>query len=274
MRASLLPQALATFLLTGCVPNGPPTTDGGSVTASPAAPKPRPPIGQTPPSPPSLPPATSVHSVTGSAPAPSQARAPSAPLGSGFEDNFERPTLGADWQVTPGGDWHIDKGRLCVKGAHNHGVWLSRTLPTNVRIEFDAVSDSPDGDIKAEIFGDGASAASGQSYNDATSYLTIFGGWKNNFHVLARLNEHASDRPEIKITPGSDDERARPVNAGQVYHFKVERDDGRAISWWVGDMLMFKFTDPQPLTGPGHDHLGFNDWEVPVCFDNVKIVPL
>ena len=33
---------------------------------------------------------------------------------------------------------------------------------------------------------------------------------------------------------------------------------------------MFKFTDPEPLSGPGHDHFGFNDWEVPVCFDNVK----
>src|SRR6476620_2366811 len=144
MRASLLPQALTAFLLIGCVPNGPPTTnDGGSVTASPAAPKPRPPVAPAAP-----PAAAAIHSATGSAPAPSQARAPSAPLGASFDDNFERPTLGADWQVAPGGDWHIDKGRLCVKGAHNHGVWLSRTLPTNVRIEFDAVSDSPDGDIK------------------------------------------------------------------------------------------------------------------------------
>ena len=116
-----------------------------------------------------------------------------------------------------------------MKGAHNHGVWLSRTLPTNVRIEFDAASDSP----RRRHQGRDSSATAraphrDQSYNDATSYLTIFGGWKNNFHVLARMNEHACDRPEIKITPGSDDERARPVNPGQVYHFKVERADGRS----------------------------------------------
>jgi hypothetical protein len=213
---------------------------------------------------------TAPHASAASA----SAHTPSPALGAEFADSFERATLGADWRITPGGDWRIEQGRLCVHGAHNHGVWLDRTLPVNARIEFDAVSDSPDGDIKAEVFGDGASAATGMSYNDATSYLTIFGGWKNNFHVLARLNEHASDRPEIRIVPGSDDERARPVNAGQVYHFKIERSDGHAISWWVGDTLMFKFTDPQPLTGPGHDHFGFNDWEVPVCFDNVKIVAL
>jgi hypothetical protein len=144
----------------------------------------------------------------------------------------------------------------------------------NVRFEFDATSDSADGDIKAEFFGDGRSAAAGTSYNDATSYLTILGGWKNSYHVLARLNEHASDRPEIKIAPGSDDERARPVTPEQIYHFKVERTDGKTISWWIGDTLMFRFTDPQPLRGAGHEHFGFNDWETGVCFDNVKIVPL
>jgi len=28
------------------------------------------------------------------------------------------------------------------------------------------------------------------------------------------------------------------------------------------------------LTGVGHDHFGFNDWDVKVCFDNVRVVPL
>jgi hypothetical protein len=241
----------------GCVPNGPASssTDAGASPANSAAQRPKtavPPVAARP---------------SGSS------NAPSPPLGAGFEDNFERDAIGPDWIVT-GGNWRIEGGRLCVKGARNHGAWLNRTLPTNARIEFDAVSSSPDGDIKAEIFGDGTSAASGVSYNDATSYLTIFGGWKNSFHVLARLNEHASDRPEIRIAPGTDDERARPVSVGQVYHFKIERADGKTLTWWIGDMQMFKFVDPQPLTGPGHDHLGFNNWEVPLCFDNLKVVAL
>jgi hypothetical protein len=239
-------------LVTACVPSGPPTpSDAGPAAVSTHA---------------KIPPA-----MMGSAVAP---RPFSAPLGTGFEDNFERAALGPNWRVTGGAGWKIDEGKVCVQGAHNHGIWLARTLPTNVRIEFDATSNSPDGDIKTEVFGDGASAAAGASYNDATSYLTIFGGWKNSYHVLARLNEHASDRPEIKIAPGTDDERARPVNPGQVYHFKIERTDGKTLVWWVGDMVMFKFADPAPLSGTGHDHFGFNDWEVPVCFDNVKVVPL
>lgn len=242
----------------GCVPNGPASSssDAGSAQVANTAQKPKP-----------------AAAPVVAKPASSVTAPPSIPLGNGFEDKFDRETVGSDW-VTTGADWRIDAGRLCVKGARNHGAWLNRTLPTNVRIEFDAMSDSPDGDIKAEIFGDGISAAKGVSYNDATSYLTIFGGWKNQFHVLARLNEHASDRPEIRIAPGSDDERARPVSMGQVYHFKIERADGKTLVWWVGNQQMFKFTDPQPLTGPGHDHMGFNDWEVPVCFDNLKVVAL
>jgi hypothetical protein len=253
----LIPTLGLVLLAGGCVPSGPASTDAGAGPTPAPAPRPT----------------TSPLHATHAAASGGRTRPPSPPLAGPFEDDFERPVLGDAWFAT-GDVWRIQGGKLCGRGAHNHPVWLSRTLPTNARIEFDAVSDSPDGDLKAEFFGDGSSAASGTTYNDATSYITIFGGWHNHFHVLARINEHASDRPEIKIEPGSDDERARPVVAGQVYHFKVERADGKTIRWWVGDMLMFSFADPQPLSGPGHDHFGFNDWEVPVCFDNVKVVPL
>ena len=254
---------MAPFLLglAACVPNGPVTSDAGAPgaaakpkTAQAAKPKP-------------------AAAPSGSASAAAATVAPSPPLGASFADDFERPALGDDWRAASD-VWRIQGGALCARGARNKGIWLRRTLPTNARIEFDARSDSPEGDLKAEIFGDGASGASGSTYNDATSYLTIFGGWKNSFHVLARLNEHASDRPEIKIAPGSDDERARPVSQGQTYHFKVERADGRTLKWFVDDRIMFSFEDTSPLAGPGHDHFGFNDWDVPVCFDNVRVTAL
>jgi hypothetical protein len=36
------------------------------------------------------------------------------------------------------------------------------------------------------------------------------------------------------------------------------------------------FDDPEPLSGVGHDHLGFNNyWDtIKSCYDNVKITPL
>lgn len=190
-----------------------------------------------------------------------------------FTDDFERSSLGPNWRTTSSA-WALRDGKLCGKSARNHPAWLARRLPVNARIEFEASSASPDGDLKAEFWGDGRSAASAVSYDDATSYLTIFGGWKNRFHVLARLDEHAKNRKQLVVDATSDDRRARPVIADQVYQFKVERTDGRVLRWWVDDLELHSFDDPDPLSGPGHEHFGFNDWEVPVCFDNLTITPL
>jgi hypothetical protein len=210
-----------------------------------------------------------------------------------FEDSFDRtqgpgpttdaaasaaPTAGVepgpDWIATAPNIWRIEKGRLCGEHAHNHGIWLNRVLPVNTRIEFDTVGDSTDGDLKAEYWGDGRSYATALSYTNATSYLTIFGGWHNKFHVLARINEHGNDRKEITVDPSSDDPREKPVVAGQIYRFKVERSDGKTVKWWVDGNEMLSYQDATPLAGIGHDHFGFNDWDVKVCFDNVRIVPL
>ena len=210
------------------------------------------------------------------APLPSAAVSPGGKAGiikEPFSDFFQRAELGPDWFATSGA-WRIEGGRLCGRGARNHPVWLRRRLPVNARIEFEASSASPDGDLKVELWGDGKSFAKGTSYTDATSYLAIFGGWRNQFHVLARIDEHAKDRPEIKIDPNGADLRARPVVANQTYHFKIERSDGKTLRWLVDDIELISFSDTKPLKGEGHENLGFNDWEVPVCFDNLKITAL
>lgn len=182
--------------------------------------------------------------------------------------------LGPNWRQAQTNVWHIENGRLCGKNAHNHGVWLQRVLPVNARIEFDAISDSPEGDLKAEVWGDGQSGATSVSYTNATSYLVIYGGWKNTFHVLARINEHGTDRKEIGVKPSTDEFRERAVSQGQVYRFKIERSDGKTVRWWVNDVDMLSYEDPEPLVGATHDHFGFNNWQVRVCFDNVKVTPL
>jgi len=207
------------------------------------------------------------------APTPAPAAAPDSAITSAFVDNFDRAELGPEWNATSP-EWRIQGGQLCGRNARNHPVWLRRKLPTNARVEFDAVSSSPDGDLKVEIWGDGKGFAKGTSYTDATSYLFIYGGWKNQFHVLARIDEHAKGRPEVKVNASGSDLRARPVKQGQRYHFKVERADGKTVRWFVDDIEVLSFADPEPLKGAGHEHLGFNDWEVPVCFDNLQITPL
>jgi Domain of unknown function (DUF6250) len=194
------------------------------------------------------------------------ASAPARPL--------DETGIGPDWKQTSLGAWRIENGKLCGKSARNQGIWLARTLPINARIEFDAIAQTPDGDVKAELWGDGVSAATTVSYTNATSYLTILGGWKNTFHVLARVNEHGADRKQIKIDHESDDPRAQMVSSNQPYRFKVERSDGHTVRWSVNGTQYLAYDDAEPLAGIGHDHFGFNNWEVKVCFDNVRVTPL
>ena len=160
------------------------------------------------------------------------------------------------------------------RAARNRPVWLRRRLPRNVRVEFDAESASPDGDIKVELFGDGRSRARSNAYIDATSYLLIYGGWQNRFHVLARRDEHSADRLELRVDPRSPEAGAVAVVPNRRYRFRLERLDGKTLRWFVDGVALFGFADPEPLHGEGHEYFAFNDWETPVCFDNLRIEPL
>jgi hypothetical protein len=190
-----------------------------------------------------------------------------------YVEHFDAPKLSADWNITSPA-WRLDDGRLCARAARNHPAWLMRRLPRNARITFTAESDSESGDLKVEAWGDGRSGATSISYTNATSYLFILGGWKNQLHVLARLDEHGRDRLERRINPSSTDQRDQRVVPGTKYHFQIERSDGRTLSWLVNGVEMHRLVDPDPLFGPGHDHLGFNDWDVRACFDDLSIIPL
>lgn len=177
-------------------------------------------------------------------------------------DDFNRSELGPLWRNT-GGPYTIVDGQLKVSGARNKPLWLRRTLPRDVRIEFDVRSESPEGDIKVEVYGDGTSKATKASYT-ATSYVVIFGGWSNTLNVIARLDEHANDRA---VGP------PRKVQPGHTYRMKIERKGDTITSWADGELLA-KLKDPNPLWGAGHDHFAINNWNAELWFDNLKITPL
>jgi hypothetical protein len=182
-------------------------------------------------------------------------------FGSAVTDDFERPELGSAYKKT-GGNWRIEDGELHVHGAKNHPLWLLRTLPRDVRVQFDVRSESPEGDIKVEIFGDGASYARHDRYT-ATGYVIIFGGWNNSQNVLARMDEHGDDR--VVGEP-------REVEPGKTYRFQIERVGGTLTVRVDGDILL-EMVDVEPLGGRGHDHFGFNNWQSDLWFDNLKVTP-
>lgn len=93
-------------------------------------------------------------------------------LTSTFRDDFERRAIGDDYLATGSrqGQYRIEGGELCVRGARNHPLWLRHRLPVNARIEVEARTTSPDGDIKLEAWGDGQAPATRIAYANATSY--------------------------------------------------------------------------------------------------------
>ncbi len=195
----------------------------------------------------------------------SSEKAASSPKGSGklvFEDHFSRDSIGPDWLDT-GGDYRIVDGRLRAQGARNKPLWLKRKLPLNARVEFTARSMSPAVDIKAELWGDGKSRATALSYT-ATSYVVIFGGWNNSRSIIARMNEHGKDRESRKEPKGV---------VGKLYNFSVVRK-GSLFTWSLNGESFLEMNDPEPLTGPGHEHFAFNNWETEVFFDDVSVFEL
>ena len=177
-----------------------------------------------------------------------------------FSDTFDRATLGPDWTDT-GDRYRLGSGEVVVSQAYNHPLWLRPRLPRDAEITFDVWSNSPDGDIKVELWGDGESAATDKGAYTATGYVAIFGGWKNRLTVLARLGEHGTDRKaraDMKVAPG------------RKYKWRIVRQGSR-LSWWIDGQPVFELDDADPLEGRGHEHFGLNDWEVELHFDNLRI---
>ena len=194
------------------------------------------------------------------------AAAPPEPAPGPFSDDFDRAQLGPDWLATDPAAVSIQQGAVVIQNAHNHPVWLRRPLPENVEINLDVWTDSPDGDMKVEVFGDGQSFFSGDpraSY-DATGYVLVMGGWRNTLSAIARQQEHAADRvtrPDPRVVPG------------RKYHWTIRRQGG-TLSWSIDGQPFLTLNDPQPLRGPGQRSFGFSGWESPVHFAHLRIQPL
>ena len=180
-----------------------------------------------------------------------------------YSDDFNRPALGGDYNRT-GPGYRLVDGALQAKGAHNHPLWLARRLPPgDLQIDLDAWSNSADGDIKIELFGDGRSYDPDGNRYQSTGYVLCFGGWHNEKSILANRDEHGTTMVS-RTTP--------KVVSGQHYHWRIVRR-GKVIDWFIDDLTQpfLRYDDPDPLSGPGHEYLAFDNWENDTWFDNLVI---
>lgn len=177
-----------------------------------------------------------------------------------FSDDFERSAVGEQW-FPSGGDWKLREGSVYTTFSNNMPLFLNVDLPDEVVVEVDVFSETDDVDAKIELMTDGRTHQSG--------YVFILGGWTNTISVIARLDEHGTDRVEKKPTA---------VRGKRWYRWRVEkraaqRDgaSGHLLTWLIDGEPYMEFFDRAPLHGPGHRRLGFGNWQNRLRFDNLKI---
>ncbi|MBP6628493.1 MAG: hypothetical protein KBG28_01005 [Kofleriaceae bacterium] len=187
------------------------------------------------------------------------------PIDQEWSDLFERDTIGGNYYKTGGGH-RVAKGALSTKGSYNKPLWLRKKLPRDVQIDVTAWSNSPAGDIKLEVFGDGRSYDPDRGGYTSTGYVVIFGGWNNSKSMIARGDEHGKELVERTLPR---------VVVGQKYQWRIVRK-GKKLTWYVDDLTtpFLEYDDPRPFEGPGHEYLGFNNWESDSWFDDLRITAL
>ncbi|MEZ4367913.1 MAG: hypothetical protein R2939_16780 [Kofleriaceae bacterium] len=189
------------------------------------------------------------------------------PITEAWADLFERDGLGENWLDTSDGrGFRVVDGTLSARGAHNQPLWLRRALPRDVRVEFTAWSNSADGDLKVELFGDGRSYDPDRGAYQSTGYVFIFGGWGNSKSIIARQDEHGDDVVS-RTTP--------KVVRGQKYAWSIERV-GKRLTWRLDGAAepFLQYDDDRPLTGDDHAYFAINNWESDTYFDDLRITPL
>lgn len=216
--------------------------------------------------------------------------APEANVGLPYNDDFSDPSTVSKRYWSSGGLWRTVDGHLVCPGVKQNPLWLKAKLPQNTVVEFDVRSQSPEGDIKVELFGDGSDHASG--------YVFIHGGWNNSLSIIARRDEHGKPLQQLQaeaqriamekklpsaglVETGVFNENSRmrveanpyPVQIGRMYHWRIERR-GSKITWAIDGQPFMEFDDPIPLVGEKHNRFGFSCWEAQLYFDNLHVEAL
>lgn len=163
--------------------------------------------------------------------------------------------LPAGWEV-PAGEASIEGGALVLKApADQEGqvVLLEPRTPGSVRLECVA-------SLKGDPLSDISPFLNADTSGYGSAYLFQFGGKGNTVNDLCRYDDHIAatekDKPLIK--------------AGQKYRILAENDGGR-LRLVIDGQEVFRYTDPEPLKGQGHDRVGFYTWGCTLVVEKLTV---
>lgn len=174
-----------------------------------------------------------------------------------FSDDFNRDSLHAgaatpeapEWR-TISGKWRVENGMLYGESAAD--IVLVRHFPGDQTLEFDAKA-QPDNicDLTGIL---GASEHGGY----ADGYFFGFGS-ENNTYLGSKMlkQDRQIKRYNAQILPGK-------------LHHVVCRREGKILTLTVDGKVVGEGEDSRPLTGPGHDMVGFYIYGMG-WIDNVKV---
>ncbi len=167
-----------------------------------------------------------------------------------FEDAFDRPEIGADWEVLSG-EAVISGGRLLLRGA---GATLLCTRPfaADVTLEFEAEADPsmPPCDLSAGL-------AAPRDYG--WGYLIAFGGQSN------RVNQILG--PGVRVV---DEKPPFVIEHGRRYLISA-RKEGRVLSLTVDGRELLRAETHDPLVGPGFNRVALITW-TGMLVDRVRVL--
>jgi hypothetical protein len=181
-----------------------------------------------------------------------------------FHDDFNRATLGDNWQVVSG-DWKIQEGKLVSTGDRTDNVvFLNRPVGSLQRIEFIASSVLPNGEQDPQAKADEASDLGAILHASAEKPL---GGY--SLHFGARFNSaNAVRRKRDTVLTDAVETRIK-IQPGRFYTIAAEFD-GRHLRMTVDGKKILEYEETVPLLGPGHERIGIYSY-TPIQVKSVRV---
>ena len=162
------------------------------------------------------------------------------------------------WEAI-GGQHEIVDGELRMRGGEPQILLLKRDVSGDVRIEFECYEEGLYlSDVGCFL---GAIRLANRRQVPASGYELKYGAYENTSNVLMRS--------DIKVWT----ERVSPITRGTKYRVLAERIGSR-LRLVVNDQEIFKYSDPDPLSGSDRTAVGILGWRADSRYTRVKVLTL